>query len=487
MPGVVVSTAVRVGPTTTNATPTATAFFVGVAERGPNGTAQLISSFADYEAIYGGFVADGYLHQTVKTYFEEGGARCYISRAVFDGQNKATINLLDAASPTPGTSITLTASGAGTWANSQLKAEVLASGSNRRVQILLNDVVVFRTAFHSTRAAIVDEINNSTTAALYVTAANGASALIPAQVSATLFSGGSDGTVIDGDNVVTALGAFLPDYGPGCVAAPGFIDATTYAGLIAHAKNNNRIALLGFAETATVGSAVSTAATYVGEGDGEEFAAFFYPWVKIPSTGSLTETIPCEGFVAAKRAAVQNTYGAWYPYAGEQAKAKYVVGIENAISKTNVETLAAGYINPLRVVNGSLRVYGARTISTDEINFKFLNSRETLNLIVNQAETALEDFLFRPIDGRGAIFAEIAASLTGIMERIRVAGGLYELIGTDGTPIDSGYSIIVNESINPLTQLAEGTIKAKVGARVSSIGEVIELEITKSTLTATLV
>lgn len=486
MPGVVISTAVRVGPTTANTTPTATAFFVGVAERGPNGTAHLISSFADYESIYGGFIASGYLHQSVKTYFEEGGARCYISRAVADGATKATLALLDAEA-TPGTSITLTASGAGDWAETQLKGQVVASGNLRRVQILLNDVVVFRTAFHATRTAIVEEINNSTTAALYVTATNGSSTELPAVVGATLFTNGSDGTTIDGDNVVSALSAFLPDYGPGCVAAPGFTDASTYTGLIAHASANNRIALMGFGESDTVSAAVTTAATYVGEDGGEEYAAFFYPWVKIPSTGSLTETIPCEGFVAAKRAQVQNTYGAWYPYAGEQAKAKYVVGIENPISKTNVETLAAGYINPLRVVNGSLRVYGARSISTDSMNYKFLNSRETLNLIVNQAETALEDFLFRPIDGRGAIFAEIAAALTGIMERIRAAGGLYELIGTDGTPIDNGYSIIVNESINPLTQLAEGTIKAKIGARVSSIGEVIELEITKSTLTATLV
>jgi hypothetical protein len=73
------------------------------------------------------------------------------------------------------------------------------------------------------------------------------------------------------------------------------------------------------------------------------------------------------------------------------------------------------------------------------------------------------------------------------MERIRAAGGLYELIGADGAVIDNGYTVVVNDSINPLTQLAEGTIKAKVGAQVSSIGEVIELEITKSTLTATLV
>jgi hypothetical protein len=89
-----------------------------------------------------------------------------------------------------------------------------------------------------------------------------------------------------------------PDYGPGCVAAPGFVDASTYTALRNHAAANNRIALLGVAEGSNVASAISTASTYVGEGSGEECVGFFYPWVKIPTTGSLTETIPCEGFVA---------------------------------------------------------------------------------------------------------------------------------------------------------------------------------------------
>ena len=56
-----------------------------------------------------------------------------------------------------------------------------------------------------------------------------------------------------------------------------------------------------------------------------------------------------------------------------------------------------------------------------------------------------------------------------------------------GKQIDPGYTVQVNDSNNPLDQLASGKIKAKVGARVSSIGDKIEVEITKSNLTATLV
>jgi hypothetical protein len=95
--------------------------------------------------------------------------------------------------------------------------------------------------------------------------------------------------------------------------------------------------------------------------------------------------------------------------------------------------------------------------------------------------------VFQPIDGRRALFARIGSSLTAIMDRIRQAGGLYEAIDASGKIVDPGYSVQVNDSINPVSQLASGTIKAKVGARVSSIGETIEVEIVKSNLTASLV
>jgi len=487
MPGIVISTAVRTGPTAANLTPTATAFFTGVAERGPSGKAQLITSFADYESIYGDFIASGYLYQTVKTFFEEGGARAYISRIVADGSTAATKALQNS---TPETVMTLTAAGVGTWANNGgLTVQVLNNVSAFRLIIRLNGVAVYTSSFHSTVAAMVNEINNSTTAALYVTATDAGESTLPVTLAASNFSGGDDGTTVDGSNVVTALTAFISDLGPGCVSAAGFTDSTTYAGLISHAKNNNRIAIMGFSAESDVTDATTVAATYIGEDSGEEYAAFFHPWVKVPSSVSsaLTETIPCDGFVAAKRAVVHNSFGAFYPYAGEQSSAKYVVGIESAISKDDINTLYDGYVNGLRVVNGSVRIYGARTISTDEANYKFLNARETLNLIVDEAERSLESFLFKPIDGRGTIFAEVSSRLKGIMERLRSSGGLYELFDANGNSIDPGYSVIVSDALNPLSQIAEGIVKAKVGARVSAIGETIELEITKSTLTATLV
>jgi len=73
------------------------------------------------------------------------------------------------------------------------------------------------------------------------------------------------------------------------------------------------------------------------------------------------------------------------------------------------------------------------------------------------------------------------------LEPVRIAGGLYEAFDSSGKRIDYGYSVRVDESINPLTQLAGGLVKAKVGIRVSSIGDQIQVDVTKSNLTASVV
>lgn len=67
---------------------TSTAGFVGLAERGPvTGQPQLVTSFADYKRMYGGYLSEAayggarFLPYAVEQFFLNGGARAYIMRA----------------------------------------------------------------------------------------------------------------------------------------------------------------------------------------------------------------------------------------------------------------------------------------------------------------------------------------------------------------------------------------------------------------------
>jgi len=487
MPGVVVTTAVRTGPTSVQVTPTATAFVAGVTSRGPSGSATLISSIAQYEAIYGGYTSLGYTHQTVKTFFEEGGARIYVSRAVGTGSTPATCVLVDA-EVSPATSLTLTAAGKGTWAHTGVleASVVLPSATTFYVEIWLNGAKVYVSATYTaaTKADFVNEINNSAVASLYVTAASTGS-IIPAAVVKQDFTSGTDGSTVAAADIVVALGSFTYDLGSGAVMAPGYYDNTTVNALVANANTNHRIAISSVAAGSTAGDATTDAAAYLGTANSEHLA-IYWPWVKIPN-GTLTMTIPPEGFVAARRAAVQNSRGVFYPYAGEAGAASYVVGLETSVSKEDTDTVDAGNVNAIRIVQGSLRIYGARSMSIDTDNFRFITGQEVLNYVVYLAEVNLEGLLFQPIDGRKTIFARVASTLVSILDPLAKAGGLFAIYDVNGKEIDPGYSVVVSDALNPVTQLAEGKIVAKVGARVSGIGDKIEVEVTKSSLTASLV
>lgn len=485
MPGIVVTTAVRTGPINTQTAATATMFVVGVTERGPDGTSHLVTSLSDFEDIFGGYTSSGYVHQTIESFFEEGGARAYVSRVVDESADEASLALQ---SWSNATCINLLASGTGTWANSGgLTAQVEnpnSASTNFRIKIRLNGELVYTTETHTVVADAVEEINNSATAALYVTA-TAVTTSVPKVIAATNFAGGTAGSsLVDGD-VLDALNTFTSNLGPGSVCAPGFTSEDVRNHLLTHAENNNRIAIMSFDKDTSVATAISEAANHITLSNAQ-FGGFFYPWVRAPK-GSLTVSIPPEGYVCGKRARVHNLFGSWNPYAGERTESDFVTGVHSSLSKTDADSLDANYINAIRVINGTVRVYGARSASDDTANYRFLIAREVLNQIVHEAESALEALLFLPIDGRQSTFSRVQATLVAIMDRIRVGGGLYEAFDANGKQIDPGYTVQVNNSNNPLSQLATGVIKAKIGARVSSIGDTIEVEITKSNLTATLV
>jgi hypothetical protein len=167
--------------------------------------------------------------------------------------------------------------------------------------------------------------------------------------------------------------------------------------------------------------------------------------------------------------------------------AKYVNGVAVAINKTVGDTLDAGRVNAIRIIQGSVRVYGARSASSNEDNWRYVTFRDVLNNIVVEGERRLEDLVLTTIDGRRSIFGKAEARLVALLEPMRRAGGLYEAYDSNGNMVDPGYSVKVTDANNPVSQLATGLVKINVGVRVSSVGDQIQVTVTKSNLTSSVV
>jgi hypothetical protein len=512
MPGITVSTGVRVGPTGADVAPAATLFLVGTAERGSLDKPRLILGVNQFEAIYGAYSGGAYsLYDSVKTFFEEGGTRCYVQRVAVTGADKAILLVKDDAG-TPATVLSLTAASEGEWANSddspvkhglEVYVTATAAPDTFSLEIQYQQEVIFTggpyrdedLADGSTKLAktfAAEDINSSPALAEFLTAATGASNIMPDDNAGDplFFTGGSaDSDVADSDRVL-GLGNLDYDFGPGAVAIPGANGSTIWDGLRDHAKANRRIALCSFAIGASKATVESDVADYYGTTTSEKadasYMAFYWPSVTVPDGYGGTRDISPEAFVAAARSRAHRNVGAWQPGAGATSAARYVSGLYTPVPKADGDELDAARINAIRVINGAVQVYGARSASADETNWRFITYRDTLNYVTAQCETALEPLVFRPIDGRGNLFGQIEAILTGIMDPIRAAGGVYE--GFDpatGRQIDAGYSVTASSVNNPTNSLANGVVTADIGVRVSPVADQITVTITKSALNAT--
>ena len=134
-----------------------------------------------------------------------------------------------------------------------------------------------------------------------------------------------------------------------------------------------------------------------------------------------------------------------------------------------------------------MRIYGARSCSTDTDNFRYITQQDVVNSIVSDCYRSIEDLVFSPIDGRGTIFSRIEARLVVILAAMRDLGALYPAFDATGKLLDNGYTVKCDQTINPASQLQTGLVKAKVGLRVSSVGDRIEIDIVKSNLTTSVV
>jgi hypothetical protein len=486
-------------------------FVVGLAERGPTDEAVLVQSIADFEYNFGGYISDSYLHSTVETFFEEGGTQAYVSRVVGSGATTGDLDLVNNSASTT-VLLNIAANGPGDWSEDvYVSVTTPTPGTNFRVNIFYptSSDLVYSTGTVTSVAQAAGRINLSSVASRYVTATAtaGATTLPSAVGPVALSAGDSDHATVDDTALIDGLDLFNDALGSGAVCIPdaetvdyvtGGTPYTDYDGtskatpevslaIIEHCNANNRIAILHAGATDSSDDAISKAEDIQSE-DNAEHAALYFPWITVPtSTPGVTRNIPPDGYIAAKRALAHNQSGPQVAAAGLISAARFVSGTVTDINKTVGDALDAAQVNAIRVIQNSVRIYGARSLSLDEENFRFITTQDIVNTVVVDSQRSLEDLVFSVIDGRDTIFSAITARLIAILAPLREQGALFQAFDANGRKIDNGYTVRCDAALNPVTQLAGGTVKAKIGLRTSSIGDKIEVDIIKSNLTASVV
>lgn len=478
MPGVNVTTSVKNGPSTPLRASSGQAFFAGLAERGPSDSAVLIRGLADFESVFGRRPAYGYLYDTVKTFFDEGGEQAYVTRVVGPDASRGTIVLQDRATPTAANTVTFDAASAGAWSGDlKIVVEPGSIADSVKISVVLRGNTVESQNNLTTPAQIVQKF--STSVFVRVTnmgsTATGVTAL-PQVGTYTVTAGDDKRGAIQTVNYVNALENFTEGLGDGAVAIPG-VGPGVHDGLVAHAKANRRVALLSHNDGATN---IELAQTVTAVND--DVAGLFTPWIQVNDGAGGIRNAPPEGFVAACRARAHDTVGPWRAPAGGIAIARNVLGLQTEYTKAESESLDAARVSVIRRVAGTIRLYGWRSLSADEQDYGFLSARDLLNRLVVESEKRLEAYVFAPIDAKNQLLSAINAELVGIVEPMRQAGGLYEQIDANGQQIDPGYLVETGNTVNSTQSLAKNEVRARLSVRLSPTGALVSLDIVKVSL-----
>ena len=467
-----------------------TAFFIGQTASGPVGTPVLITSLLQYVSVFGTRSFNGAtptLYDTVDTFFQEGGAQCYISRVSGANAAVASHTLQDRAG-SPQNTLVVSALGPGTYGNSITVAVANGTVSNTFVLTITNGTVTETSPnCYSPTDAVSWAANYSQT--VTITAASDSTAAPnnnPAVVSATALSGGLDDTSPADSVWVTALTAFSLQLGMGQVAAPGRITATVWEGLLNHAQAYNRFALLDAENIATASTIITDAQTVQGVATDPSYGIMLAAWPIYAGapTGTASpaypRTVPPSGPVAGQMASLagQGLNGD-VAAAGPNGILNHAIGVTQTYTDANRGLLAAAGVGVIRNYKGYVQLYGYTSLAVDP-NWSDAGNGRLRMQIVDGVRSIGDGYVFADIDANGHTASAFGGQISAFLNVLYTQGCLY-----GATPAQA-FTVNVGPSINTPTTAAAQELIADVGVRMDETADQVIINVTRVPVTQNL-
>ncbi|MGY1701263.1 phage tail sheath family protein [Geodermatophilus sp. SYSU D00766] len=480
-PGVYVEEIER-GPKPIEGVATSTAAFLGETQRGPE-IPWLVTSSGEYLRWFGDvFAAGKYMPYAVRTFFDNGGRRCYITRVVGDGAAAATFQ---------GGGFTVAALGPGTapentWVRigpgTTLNAAGDPVGFRLRLDYWANPADVPESEDDIDRALtrpsisedfedlsldaaspsyFAKRVNNFNSTLVQMTAADDA-AIPGAQISGRL-AGGSDGGPVGPDDYEVESEDGDPRKRKGLKAleldafrevaivyAPG-ADYDVARKVITHCERNRfRFAVVDTlqGERNAVGIEPRSVVTDT------RYGAFYYPWFYMsdPSSGGRT-LVPPGGAVCGIYALTDNTRGVFKAPANEVVAG--AIDLEFDINQGTQEVLNPRGVNAIRRFPGrGIRVWGARTMSSDPL-WKYVSVRRLFIFLEASIYNSTQWVVFEPNDPR--LWARIKQTVTLFLRTQWREGALL------GAREEDAFSVAVGRETMTEDDILNGRLIIEVG------------------------
>jgi uncharacterized protein len=408
---------------------TSTGAFVGVAEKGPIGESGFVTSWQQFVELYGSYSNNSYLAYAVRGFFENGGTRAYISRAVhYDvgvkTSSPATIDL----SVSTETYASIDAKYDGIYGNSIGVELANVDAEKGTFDFLVSEKGVQLEKYESVTLEDLEDIVNADSKLVKVTVVD--ETAVPTAIKEKL-AGGNDGidgiTATDyvGDPALkTGLYAFDNDE-IRLVAVPGITDVAVIAGLTSYVENRqDAFAIVESPMGKTPQTVLEFKQTEANIAS--ERVGFYNTWIKVADPIGVgknpTKLIPPSGHIAGIYARTDNARGVYKAPAGLEAVVRGAIGLEYNVSDAEQDILNPVGINAIRSFAGEgIILWGARTCSSSA-EYKYIPVRRSVDYIEQSVLAGTRWSVFEPNDA--TLWGKLTSSVEAFLRGFWRAGGL---------------------------------------------------------------
>ncbi len=491
------------------------ALFVGAAAQGPHTDATLITSWSDYEAVYGGFTdvtgtTVSYLPYAVWSFYQNGGRNAWVRRAVSDDNGEqASVDVIDATVPaTPKTCFTVNALSTGTWGNSlKIAIDIVETDAidpvfTFYVYKAIDPTAEFPTFVQAERFENISwfgqkpgtkrldlSVNDAYFGSKYVriVGLDTGTKLTSNYTAPKQLQGGLDGGVPATSDLTAAVTSALGDVeGPIILNVCGYrstagtfvnvsFDPTSEVRGDVFVVNDNFDRRPTGDTSAKYGTDILAAgAGSIGGSMGNSYVAAYVPWIVIPDPAVNGGTIltPPGGAVAGMIARNDATSGVYQAPAGVQFG-----GINNALNvdakftDTMLGALNNSQINVLRPVTGAgIACMGGRTRKTYAVD-KYVNARRTLIYLKETLKRSCEFALFQNNDA--TLWASLRATAEMVLRPVWSGGGL------KGVNPSEAYLVVCDATINTPAVVASGEVRMEIAVALQTPAEFIVIRVSQ--------
>jgi Bacteriophage tail sheath protein len=519
-PGVYIEE-IEIGAKPIEGVSTSTAAFLGEAERGST-YPQLVTSFPEYRRMFGGFFGDTkYLPYAVDGFFANGGRRCYVTRIIDkEGAARATLTI---------GSVRIDAVGEGLW-GTRVGIRVKPASTERngfRLQVhywagalpagVVDPLPSTAAEIESTKTQLraqappqlsedFDDLVLDERSPNYIEkrVANGLSMLVelvrvangtelPPPGDLTFLADGDDGDDVDLDDY---RGRVEPDpannarrSGLAALNEPPFEDvAIVYAPnafdepdlaeeLMTHCENNKyRFLIL---DTPPGQASLSNLDPRSGRPNGarpSQYAAFYYPWIKVFDADSgARKFVPPGGHMAGIYARTDVERGVFKAPANEIVRG--ALELEFEVTDGGQGVLNPRGVNVIRAFPGrGRRIWGARTLS-DNTLWKYVSVRRLFIFLEASIFRGTQWVVFEPNNDR--LWSRVRQTITEFLRTQWRLGALF------GATEEEAFFVKVDRSTMTDDDINNGRLIVLIGVAPVRPAEFVIFRIAQLTSSAT--